>query len=240
MACVMALHFIPLYEVYVYFLLQWWLHLMHVGKSLDQRNILPCVTFCSCHFSFPLICDCLSAKTTFYPNNFMCNKISESNNTYPTAKWNKRKIIFCILLSFRYLEKPTRVVNSESTRTGSPCSTYVIRINVVKSVEERAADIGKPPEKALLCRNQAAFRSLVMQHPDTNTDCVLLRLRKAEGDLASKHVRCASGTIYIPLKLPPFTRTGKVIGETLIILLHSFKIPPPSFFSVLCPVCLYF
>jgi len=108
------------------------------------------------------------------------------------------------------------------------------RINFVKSVEDRVADIGKPPQKALLCRNQAAFRSAVVQHPDTNTDCVLLRLRKAEGDLASKHVRCVSGTIYIPLKLPPFTRTGKVIGETLIILLQNVKIPPPPTFF--CPL----
>ena len=132
-----------------------------------------------------------------------------------------------------------KLVIYESARTCSPCSTYVIRINFVKSVEDGVADVGKPPQKSLLCGNQAAFRSLVMQHPDTNTDCVLLRLRKAEGDLASKHVRCVSGTIYIPLKLPPFTRTGKVIGETLIILLQSVKIPPPSFQSFALSVYIF-
>jgi hypothetical protein len=65
-----------------------------------------------------------------------------------------------------------------------------------------------------------------MPHPDTNTDCALLRLRKAEGDLASKHVRCVSGTIYIPQKLPPFAGAGKVMGE---ILLRNVKI-------IFCPL----
>lgn len=68
------------------------------------------------------------------------------------------------------------------------------------------------------------FRRLVMRYPDTNADCALLRLRKAEGDLASEHVRCVSGSIYIPEKLPPFAGAGKVMGDTLIILLRKVKI----------------
>jgi hypothetical protein len=59
-----------------------------------------------------------------------------------------------------------------------------------------------------------AFRRLVMPHPDINADCALLRLRKAEGDLASEHVRCVSGCIYIPEKLPPFAGARKVMGKT--------------------------
>lgn len=90
-------------------------------------------------------------------------------------------------------------------------------------------------QKAILGRKEMAFRLLVMRHPDTNADCALLRLRKAEGDLASEHVRCVSGSIYIPEKLPPFARSGKVMGEPLIILLRNVKI----IFCPLLPLSVY-